>query len=390
MLLIASEVVRGSRALNDVTREMSLSLSFFSDPAKFAVLMAGPTRRSVRRIVLLTDGDVCEKVVEQLRVANTCAPVGVIIAADRPKLRSSEKVALIDKLLELPNVEWVGTDFNFDRLAASARHCRRRMLKVGNDDILRAFENAEFVVRYQPKVERETGVDWVTREAEALIRWQHPEHGLIGPLEFLPEVEAFGMMPELSVFVLRTAAAQLHEWDGQGLRLNGCVNLAPSLLSDKMLGERYAAIVNEYDVACERFTFEVVEQELADPGAPHLIALNGLREQGFRLSLDDFRVAAASLCMFEKLPFDEIKIHASALKNAKENSASLHVLAAVAGLAHNLGMSVCAEGVEDEDMFNFLAMIQCDKMQGFMISEAVLPHIIKRVYSAKEASSEVA
>lgn len=386
MLLIASEAVRGSHALNDVAREMSLSLSFFSEPAKFAVLMAGP----LRRIVLLTDSDICEDVVDQLRVADRRSTVGVVIAADRPKLRSSDKVGLIDKLLELPNVEWVGAEFDFDRLAASARHCRRRMLKVSSDDLNRAFDNAEFFVQYQPKVERDIGADWVTREAEALIRWQHPKHGLIGPLEFLPEIEAFGMMADLTEFVLRKAAAQLQEWHKQDLDLNGCINLAPSLLNDDTLGERYAAIVNEYGLGCERFTFEVVEQELTDPEAPHLKAINGLREQGFRLSLDDFRVAASSLSTFEKLPFDEIKIHASTLRDAKENSTSLHVLAAVAGLAHNLGMSVCAEGVEDEETFNFLAMIQCDKMQGFMISEAVLPHIIKRVYSAKEASSEVA
>ncbi|MDH3746897.1 MAG: EAL domain-containing protein [Gammaproteobacteria bacterium] len=386
MQLIATEAIRGSHALNDVVREMSLSLSFFSDPAKFAVLMAGPPRR----IVLLTDSDICEDIVEQLRVANSSSPVGVIIAADRPKLRSSEKLGLIDKLVELPNVEWVGAEFDFDRLAASARHCRRRMLKVSRTDLHRAFENSEFFVQYQPKVERDTGADWVTREAEALIRWRHPEHGVIGPLEFLPEIEAFGMMADLTEFVLRTAAAQLQEWHEQDLDLNGCINLAPSLLNDQTLGERFAAIVNEYGVACERFTFELVEQELANPEAPHLIAINGLREKGFRLSLDDFRVAAASLSTFEKLPFDEIKIHASALRDAKHNTASLHVLAAVAGLAHNLGMSVCAEGVEDEEMFNFLAMIQCDKMQGFMISEAVLPHIIKRAYSAKETSSDVA
>jgi len=386
MQLIASEAVRGSHALNDVVREMSLSLSFFSDPAKLAVLVAGP----LRRIVLLTDSDICEEVVEQLQVANSCSPIGIIIAADRPKLRSSEKLGLIDKLLELPNVEWVGANFNFDRLAASTRHCRRRMLKVSRQDLLGAFENSEFFVQYQPKVERDTGADWVTREAEALIRWQHPEHGVVGPLEFLPEIEAFGMMPDLTEFVLRKAAAQLQEWHEQDLDLNGCINLAPSLLNDESLGEHFAAIVKEYGVACERFTFEVVEQELADPKAPHLIAINGLRDNGFRLSLDDFRVAAASLSTFEQLPFDEIKIHASALRDAKNNTASLHVLAAVSGLAHNLGMSVCAEGVEDEEMFNFLATIQCDKMQGFLISEAVLPHIIKRVYSAKEASVDVA
>lgn len=386
MLLLASEAVRGSHALNDVAREMSLSLSFFSSPAKFCSLMSG----RMRRIALLSDCDISDVIIEQLRVTNTCTPVGVIIAADRPKLRSSDKQGMIDRLVDLPNVEWVGAEFDFDRLAASMRHCRRRMLKVSCFDLTRAFDGSEFVVQYQPKVEHEAGADWVTREAEALIRWQHPVLGLIGPLEFLPEIEAFGMMPELTELVLRKLAAQLGEWQEQGMTLNGCINLAPSMLNDDSLGARFSKIVQEYGIDCERITFEVVEQELADPDAPHLMALKALREQGFRLSLDDFRIAAASLSSLEQLPFDEIKIHASALRHARDNTASRHILAAVSGLAHNLGMSVCAEGVEDEDMFNFLAMIQCDKMQGFMISEAVLPHIIKRVYTAKEASVEVA
>ena len=101
------------------------------------------------------------------------------------------------------------------------------------------------------------------------------------------------------------------------------------------------------------------------------------------MCLDDFRVAAASLGTFEQLPFDEIKIHASSLKHAQEDRVAMHVLAAVTGLAHNLGMSVCAEGVEDQETFEFLKTIECDKMQGFLISEAVLPHIIRRVYSAR-------
>ena len=116
--------------------------------------------------------------------------------------------------------------------------------------------------------------------------------------------------------------------------------------------------------------------------------LNDLRERGFRISLDDFRVAASSLGTFEELPFDEIKIHASALNRAQEDTVALKVLAAVTGLAHNLGVSVCAEGVEDQATFEFLKTIECDKMQGFLISEAVMPDIVRRVYSTKSSKVE--
>ena len=384
MLLIASETSRGSQALNDVVREMSFSLSFFLSGEKLSELMVGQSRR----IVLLVADDISDDTISRLVDGNERVPFGVIVAADRVSLSSSNKAKLLERLAELPNIEWIGSDFNFERLAASARHCRQRMLKLSRKDIDSAFENFEFVVRYQPKVERNAGTEWLTREAEALVRWRHPELGLIGPLEFLPEIEAFGMMGQLTEFVLRKSAAQLVSWREQGLALNCCVNLAPSQLTDESLGERYAAIVKEFGVECASFTFEVVEQDLANPDAPHLKSLKGLRKSGFRLCLDDFRVVAASLGTFEKLPFDEIKIHASALKRAKNDPVKLSVLAAVTGLAHNLGMSVCAEGVEDQETFNFLKTIECDKMQGFLISEAVLPHIIRRVYSAREEGAE--
>jgi len=128
----------------------------------------------------------------------------------------------------------------------------------------------------------------------------------------------------------------------------------------------------------------VIEQDLYNPNAPHVRTINELREEGFRLCLDDFRIAAASLSTFEKLPFDEIKIHAAALRRAQNDPRAMAVLAAVTGLAHNLGMSVCAEGVEDQKTFEFLKTIECDKMQGFLISEAVMPHIIRSVYSTKD------
>ncbi len=386
MLLIVSENARGSRALTDLVREMSLSLSAFSDANKLRKLMSG----EARRIVLIGEKDIQDDIVDVLVNASERVKFGVIIGADRKHLRSAAGAELVDRLLELPMVEWAGEQFDYDRISASARACRRKLLKVAEADLKRAFENFEFMVRYQPKVERskEGEVEWLTCEAEALVRWRHPEHGLVGPLEFLPEIEAFGMMPKLTEFVLRKAAAQLKDWRKQGLVLNGCINLAPSQLTDEDLGEYYAGIVREFRVEPECFMFEVVEQDLSDPEAPHLKALASLRAAGFRLCLDDFRVAAQSLGTFEKLPFDEIKIHASAVRRAQADSTAGKVLAAVVGLAHNLGMTVCAEGIEHEETFEFLQTIECDKMQGFLISEAVMPGIIKKVYSSGEDSDE--
>ena len=386
MLLIASENLRNHRSVNDVAREMSLSLGYFASAATLGELMQGQSRR----IALLTEDDITSDSILALKGAQGRTAFGILIAADRSSLRSSKQAELVNKLVSFDNIEWVGGEFDFDTLSASARRCRRRMLKISQQEVEAALENREFVLRYQPKVERSSDDEWLTREAEALVRWQHPEHGLMGPLEFLPEVEAFGLMKDLSEFVLCEAASQLVAWRERGIRLNSCINLASSQLIDSELADTYAAIVRQSGLECESFTFEVVEQDLENPDAPHVQMFGALREQGFRICLDDFRVAASSLSTFEQLPFDEIKIHASALRRAQNDPVAMTVLAAVTGLAHNLGMSVCAEGVEDEATFAFLKTIECDKMQGFLISEAVIPSIIQRVYSSKDAAPESA
>ena len=363
---------------------MSFTLSFFASPAKFRELMRGRSRR----IVMLADTDIVVENLKALSDVEENTPFGVIVAADRSSLCSSTKAELVDLLAAFDNVEWVGTEFNFDRLSASARRCRRRLLRISRRDLDNAFENDEFVLRYQPKVVRSPDNTWLTLEAEALVRWHSPEHGLIGPLEFLPEIEAFGLMGELSKFVLLEAAEQLAGWQANGIELNSCINLSSSQLNEPDLASTYATIVGDVGLDCSRFTFEVIEQDLSDADAPHLRTLRELRARGFRICLDDFRVATSSLGTFEHLPLDEIKIHASALKRAQLDKVALTVLAAVTGLAHNLGISVCAEGVENEETYQFLRQIDCDKMQGFLISEAVLPNIIRRVYSSVDQNAD--
>ncbi len=380
MLLIASEKSKRSRAVSAVVRELSLSLTIFASPETFAGLMAGQSRR----IVLLTEKDVTNGVVAALREAEGGAEIGVIVAADRHSPKDSSKIEPLQQLARVENLEWIEPVFDYEQLSEAARNCRRRMLRVSREDLEDALRERRFFVQYQPKVERTSKAEWRTQEAEALVRWRHPEHGQVGPLEFLPEIEEFGMMNRLTDYVLEEAAAQLVRWKNKGLDLSICINLASSQLDDKHLPARCAEIVGRFRLPCSSFTFEVVEQTLADPEAPHLRTLQALRDKGFRLCLDGFRVAAASLSTLEQLPFDEVKIHASAIARARADEVRLKVLAAIIGLAHSLGMTVCAEGVEDLETFEFLKTIECDKMQGFLISEAVLPKLLRRVYGPGE------
>lgn len=387
MLTIVSDSLGTSQTLIGVARALSLSLSYFSNVGTLDRLMDG----EMRRLVILAEQDISNETVDCLVRAKRHARFGIVVCADPDTLRASNRARAAKSLGAYPIIEWIKPEHDADMLSVALRKCRRRMLKLGKDELEMALLQRQFLLQYQPKVERTHGSEWHTREVEALIRWRHPEHGLLGPLEFLPEAEAFELIGPISEMVLFEAAAQLVRWQQQGLELNACINLASSQLNNPVLAHNYRRIVQKQGLSCSRFTFEVTEHELANSEAPHLLVLNELRQLGFRLSLDDFGVAVASLGAFERLPFDEIKIHASALARARENPVAMKVLAAVTGLAHNLGISVCAEGVEDHETYEFLRTIECDKMQGYLISEAVMPDIIRMVYRASStASSHVA
>ena len=382
MLMVVSESLGRSRVLIELARQLSLTVGYFANVDTLDRLMGGRSRR----FVVLGENDVSNEVVDALVRANRHASFGLVVCGTAENLRNSNRARAAKTLQAYPIIEWVESDAEADLLGAALRKCRRRMLKLGKSEVEKALLKREFVLQYQPKVERTEETEWRTREVEALIRWRHPEHGLLGPLEFLPEAEAFELIGPISEFVLFEAAAQILRWRDKGLNLRVCINLASSQLNNPSLPRVYSRIVKKQGVECSDFTFEVKEHDVANSEAPHLLVLNELRELGFRISLDDFGVAVASLGTFEQLPFDEIKIHASALKRAQENPVALKVLAAVTGLAHNLGISVSAEGVEDRATFEFLKTIECDKMQGYLISEAVMPDIIRKVYRAESES----
>ena len=384
MRFIVSESLGKSQTVIKVARELSLDLSTFSDVNRLQKQMEG----HARRLVLMSEADLSEDTMSALQQAQSAVQFGLIISADREALRLSNKAELLEQVADLTNIEWLSVVHDVDSLSYAARECRRRLLRVSQRELEDALINRQFIVKYQPKVDRNDGNEWLTREAEALLRWRHPQHGLMGPLEFLPEIEAFGLTGPVGEFVLYETASQLAQWRERGLQLNACINLASSLLTSPELPDTYATIVKKFGLECASFTFEVSEQDVVNSDAPHLRVLNRMRDKGFRISLDDFGVAASSLATFEQLPVDEIKIHAAAVLRARESAVAQKVLAAVTGLAHKLGISVCAEGVEDQETFEFLKTIECDKMQGFLISEAVMPDIIRRVYSPQNADVE--
>ncbi len=243
MLLVVSESLGKTQTLIQVARELSLSPSYFKSDTPLDKLLAG----SARRIVLLTEDDLSDVAIESLEKADDRSKFGLIIAADREALRSSNRAELLHRVNDFSNVKFISGDFDTDVLCAAARGCRRGMLRISKRELEAAIIERQFVIQYQPKVERTSGSEWITKEAEALIRWRHPEHGMLGPLEFLPEVEAFDLMGTVSELVLNEAAGQLVKPALDGL--GGALKTGDGLENVSQRPTRDDTIIGQYDEA---------------------------------------------------------------------------------------------------------------------------------------------
>jgi diguanylate cyclase (GGDEF)-like protein len=232
-------------------------------------------------------------------------------------------------------------------------------------ELRRAIEHDELVLHYQPKVSLSTGE---LTGVEALVRWQHPSRGLLGPDEFVPLAERTGAVADLTRWVVDRALEQHCAWREQGIDLPVAVNLAAANIVDVTLPGAVARLLKRHDVAGGRLECEISEHTvMADPVRASDV-LAALRKLGVRLSLDDFGTGHSSLSYLKKLPLDEVKIDRSFVAGMAEDENDAVIVRSTIDLARNLGLEVVAEGVETETIMHGLADLRCDTAQGFYIS----------------------
>jgi diguanylate cyclase (GGDEF)-like protein/PAS domain S-box-containing protein len=232
-------------------------------------------------------------------------------------------------------------------------------------ELREAIENDHLRIYYQPKVHLRTGL--VTR-VEALVRWAHPERGLILPDNFIPLAERSGLIKPLTEWVLNHALKQCSEWQARGLPLHIAVNLSPKILLEHVLPQTIAAMLERWKVQPHSLKLEITESSImADP--PHVLAiLSLLQTLGVRLSLDDFGTGYSSLMHLRQLPVDEIKIDKSFVMGMRNSASDAAIVRATIDLAHSLGRQVVAEGVDDDETCRTLATLGCDLAQGYSFS----------------------
>jgi EAL domain-containing protein (putative c-di-GMP-specific phosphodiesterase class I) len=238
------------------------------------------------------------------------------------------------------------------------------------DDLRRGIAANEFVPYYQPKASLVQN-GWIVDGVEALARWQHPRLGLVMPHEFIPLAEQTGLIGELTSVMLNAALRQVREWQKQDLRLTCAVNLPPSLVTDLTFPDRVAALLAENGVDGSQLVLEITETATIQNPAATMAILTRLRVKRVGLSLDDFGTGYSSLTQLYQMPFNEMKIDKSLVMNVPHSREANTMVGSLIELGHNLGLKICAEGVENRAALDMLAIMGCDRCQGYFISRAV-------------------
>ena len=228
-----------------------------------------------------------------------------------------------------------------------------------------ALERQELVLHYQPKVGLANGR---VLGAEALVRWQHPQRGLVPPVNFIPFAEQTGFVRQLTLWVFEEVARLLASPQARHLPLRVSVNLSTRDLLDPELSTRLAGILARHGVQASAFCLEITESAIMDDPQRAEAMLNRLSEQGFKLSIDDFGTGYSSLAYLKRLPVDELKIDKSFVMGMEAGEDDAMIVRSTIDLAHNLGLTVVAEGVETAAILARLRTLACDEAQGYHIA----------------------
>ena len=226
----------------------------------------------------------------------------------------------------------------------------------------RAIERREFLLHYQPKVDLKTGA---ICGLEALLRWQHPEKGLVSPAAFIPVLEDTGLIVPVGEWVMREVCAQIRVWQRQGLSMPVAVNLSARQFQQKELEDTVRRVLQTTGVAASLLEFELTESMLMKDPEAAARTLRGLKEAGVKLSVDDFGTGYSSLAYLKRFPIDALKIDRAFIRDVTVDPDDAVIAQAIIGLGHSLKLKVIAEGVETEAQLDFLSTHHCNEIQGF-------------------------
>jgi len=245
---------------------------------------------------------------------------------------------------------------------------RRRLATL--EELRIGLTRGELTLHYQPQVDLASGV---VVGVEALVRWNHPSRGLIYPDGFLPIAEHAGLMGRLTLQVLELALRQCHAWRSEGLELSVAVNLSASNLQDTELPTFVADALARHGIPTAALHLEVTEEVLMRDAARATQVLDSLRAMGVRLAVDDYGTGYSSLAYLHALPVDDLKLDRAFVAHCDTDPRSAAIVRSTVELAHNLGMRMIAEGVENQPVLDHLRQWDCDLAQGYFLARPQAP-----------------
>ena len=358
----------GMRIGDAVLAEIGARLSGCVDGKPFASRIAGD------EFVLLISGGLTEAVVaaenvvqvvqQTLRIEGLelrlTASVGVAVYPEhgsRPKLISHAALAM--RSVKLGG----GAGYaHFDRSMAVDLRDQAELLQ----DLRQAIERRQLQLYFQPKIDAR---NLQITAAEALLRWQHPKRGMVGPAVFIPLAERHGLIRSIGSWVIEEACRQAAEWREQGLRMRVAVNLSGHQLRQDDLVDQIERSMSRHNVRPERLTVEITESVAMEDTAHTRAAFDRLRRAGLHVSIDDFGTGHSSLAALRKLPAAELKIDRAFVTDLESSADARSIAQAIVQMAHTLDLRVVAEGVETEAQRDSLVAMGCDELQGYLFAK---------------------
>ncbi len=267
---------------------------------------------------------------------------------------------------------------NWQFYSADVNQTSQRKLRL-EADLHVALEHGELVANYQPKVCLRTGA---IIGMEALLRWKHPQLGMVPPDEFIALAEQSDLIDKITSRVITTACRQIKTWEEAGYGIVPiAVNLSPVQFRNDQLADKIISLVSDHDIPLESLELEITETVVVQNMQTAIDILEKLSSAGFCIAIDDFGVGYSSFSYLKKFPLNKVKIDKSFISDLGKGPTDAAIISAMIAMAHSLGLSVVAEGVETEEELRFLQDLRCDQVQGYLLSRPQPPEEISKLLS---------
>ena len=365
--------------LSDIVEETNLTAQCFSQATQFFSTIAQFEKNALMVLDLNMPG--MDGIEVMRRLANMQNPPKLILISghDSGILHSAEKLgnahnltilASLNKPIKLEALQGILKQHCVSTNVDSSEHTAICHQEIDPEELLYAIKNGQLVLHYQPKISITSGK---MTSCEALIRWQHPQKGMIFPDQFIPMTERQGWMSLLTGWVIREAVEQEQTWGNSGLLLPISINISADDITSLSLPEQVSELLSEKKLDPTMLTLEVTESALMGELVTSLDILTRLRLKGIGLSIDDFGTGYSSLSQLHRIPFSELKIDRSFVSSMSEDDDARAIVKTCIMLGHELKMQIVAEGVESREQYKLLKQMGCDIAQGYYFSKPVPP-----------------